>query len=343
MSHQIRLEPSGRIFTVDEGKKILAAGLDAHVRMPYGCRMGTCSTCRGKITAGEFDHGDAHPAYLPQAQRDQGYALLCQATPLSDLVIEVEELPALAEPQIAPAILKGVEIVTADVAIVRLRLPLHANLRFAAGQYVDLIFDDGTRRSYSLANPPRIDGVIDVELHIRHMPGGFFTDRLFKGLKPREKFQLEAPLGSFFLRDSDKPVLMLASGTGYAPIRSILLETLPMMTGRRITLYWGARTLKDIYMMDEPLAFAEQYPDFKFIPVLSEARAEDAWTGRTGFVHRAVMEDIADLSGWQVYACGTPAMVEAARHDFVADCKLPQSEFFADSFVTAAELARASA
>ena len=340
MSHQIRLEPSGRTFPVQEGERILTAGLAARVRMPYGCRMGTCRSCRGRVVSGAVDLGAAHPAYLPQEQRDRGYALLCQATARSDLVIEVEELPPLAEPQILPTIVKSADRIIPDVIILRLRLPLHLNMRFAAGQYVDLLLGDGVRRSYSIANPPRSEGLIDLEFHVRHLPGGLFTDRLFQGLKPREKFELEGPLGSFFLRESDKPALMLASGTGYAPIRAILLDTLPRQTGRKIVLYWGARTLKDIYRLDEARALAAEFPDFSFMPVLSEPLAEDAWTGREGFVHRAVMEDHPDLSGWQVYACGTPAMVEAARADFSAHCGLPQDEFFADSFVTSAELAQ---
>jgi CDP-4-dehydro-6-deoxyglucose reductase len=303
--------------------------------------MGTCRSCRGKILSGKVNLGDAHPTYLPQEQRDQGYALLCQATAESDVTIEVEELPALVAPETFPAIVRSVETVAPDVMLLRLRLPLHLNLRFAAGQYVDFLLADGLRRSYSIANPPRAEGVIDLEFHIRHMPGGLFTDRLFSGVQPRQKFDLEAPLGSFFLRESDKPALMLASGTGYAPLRAILLETLPRRPGRKFTLYWGGRTLKDIYMMDEARALALQYEDFTFVPVLSEPLADDQWTGRTGFVHRAVMEDFPDLSGWQVYACGTPAMVEAARADFSAQCRLPERDFFADSFVTRAEITAA--
>jgi CDP-4-dehydro-6-deoxyglucose reductase, E3 len=340
MTYEVELVPGGKRFRVKEGLPILTAGLEAGIKMPYGCRIGTCRSCRGKIIDGKFDFGAAHPAYLPQHQRDEGYALLCQATACSDLQIEIEELPALAAPQIAPAYVKSIELHAPDVAVVRLRLPLHLNLRFESGQYVDFIFADGTRRSYSIANPASSAGTIDLEFHIRHLHGGLFTDRLFRGLQPREKLQFEGPLGTFFLRESPKSALFLASGTGYAPIRSILLKHLPLDIGRRMVLYWGGRTRQDLYMMEEARELAARYPNFEFIPVLSDATAEDGWTGSSGFVHAAVLNDIPDLSGWQVYACGNPLMVEAASRDFTQVGGLPETEFFADSFVSLADLAR---
>lgn len=340
MSFEVRLEPSGKTFQISGDEPILTKGLRSGINMPYGCRMGTCCSCRGKVVSGTVDLGHAHPTYLPQAQRDEGYALLCQATARSDVVIEVEELPDMADPQIAPGLVKKIEFLAPDVARLNVRLPLHINLRFSAGQYVDLLFENGIRRSYSIANPPKTEGVIDFEFHVRHLPGGLFTDRLFGGMKAREKVEFEGPLGTFFLRESDKPAILLASGTGYAPIRSILLDMLPKATGRKMTLYWGARTLRDIYLFDEAEALAVQYPDFTFVPVLSEALPEDGWTGRTGFVHQAVMADIPVMSDVQVYACGAPGMVEAARADFTAACALPETEFFADSFVSSADVAR---
>jgi CDP-4-dehydro-6-deoxyglucose reductase len=338
-AHRVRLVPSGRIFEVPPGQGILAAGLGAGIRMPYGCRMGTCQSCRGRILQGRADLGAAHPTYLPQQERNKGYALLCQARPLTDLVIEVEELPALAQPFRSPAIVKAISFPAPDVAVEKFRLPLHRNMAFAAGQYVDFLLKEGARRSYSIANPPKAEGVIDLEFHIRHMPGGLLTDHVFGGLKPRDKMDFEGPLGTFFLRDSKKPTLLLASGTGYAPIRSILLETLPRERDRQFVLYWGARTRKDLYLLDEADGLARTYPNFRFVPVLSEARAADGWTRRTGLVHRAVIEDLPGLATWQVYACGTPAMVEAARSDFAAARGHPASEFFSDSFVSQADLA----
>ncbi|SCW80295.1 CDP-4-dehydro-6-deoxyglucose reductase [Sphingobium faniae] len=339
MNFQVRLEPSGRTFDVNDVEPILTQGLKSGFNIPYGCRMGTCCSCRGKILSGAVDLGNAHPAYLPQEQRDEGYALLCQAKALTDVVVAVDELPPIPQPEVSPAIVKATELLAPDVMRLHVRLPLHLNLRFLAGQYVDLLLPGGVRRSYSIANPPQAGGVIDFEFHVRHMSGGLFTDRLFAGLKPREKMQFEGPLGTFFLRESEKPAILIASGTGYAPIRSILLDILPKETGRKITLYWGGRTPADIYLRNEAEALAETYPGFTFIPVISDPRAEDGWVGRTGFVHRAVMEDIPDMSGVQVFACGAPIMVDAARSDFSAHCGLPEGQFFADSFVTTADVA----
>jgi len=340
MSHQVRLEPSGREFQVDEGEAILTAGLRAEIKMPYGCRMGTCRSCRGLVTSGKVDFGAAHPAYLPQHQRDEGYALLCQASACSDLVIQLEELPLLAVPLISPAYIKRIAPRAPDVMEICLRLPLHLNLRFEAGQYVDFLLPGGVRRSYSIANAPDVGGVINLEFHIRHLPGGLFTQKLFGGMKEREKLQFEGPLGSFLLRESPKPAVFLASGTGYAPIRSILMKELAKGNTRKMVLYWGGRTLKDLYMIEEAQDLAKRYANFSFIPVLSEPLPGDAWTGATGFVHHAVMQNLKDLSGWQVYACGVPVMVDAALRDFVSECALPETEFFADSFVSMADIAR---
>jgi CDP-4-dehydro-6-deoxyglucose reductase len=290
------------------------------------------------VLSGRVDLGHAHPAYLPQDQRDDGYALLCQATALSDVVIEVDELPPVPEPVTSPGLVKQVEMLAPDVIRLKLRLPLHLNIRFLAGQYVDLIFPGGVRRSYSIANAPRPEGVIDFEFHIRHLPGGLFTDRLFAGLAAREKLEFEGPLGTFFLRESNKEVIMLATGTGYAPLQAILGNELPK-DGRKITLYWGGRTLRDIYLHDEVAELAQVYPDFTFIPVLSNAAAEDGWSGRTGYVQRAAMEDYPHMADLQVYACGSPRMIDGARADFTRYAGLPPSDFFADSFVTSADIA----
>jgi CDP-4-dehydro-6-deoxyglucose reductase len=339
MSYTVKLIPSGNTYTVEAGEKILHAGLDAGISLPYSCRMGTCNTCKAHIKEGEFEFGDALPHYLPQEERDRGMALLCQARACSDLVIEVEELPKLVPPTEFTAMVKKIVSLADDVRSIELRLPLHQSLIFASGQYIDLLLPEGERRSYSLANASASPmGVIDLVLHVRHMPGGLFTDKLFDGsVKVRDKFQVEGPLGTFFLREDDKPLVLLASGTGYAPIRSILLEMFRLNDGRKATLYWGGRSKKDIYAMEEVQAWVNEHPNLRFVPVLSDAQEGDEWTGRTGFVHLAVMKDIADLSGHQVYACGAPAMVAAARKDFIEQGALPAGEFFADAFVSKAD------
>jgi CDP-4-dehydro-6-deoxyglucose reductase len=325
------------MFAVAEGASVLTAAYEAGIKLPNGCRMGTCRTCRGHILEGAVDHGHSHTTYLSYSERDEGYALLCQARPCSDLVIEAEELPLLADPLVLPAYIKSINRVRADVAIVRLRLPLHSYTQFAAGQYIDLILPDGKRRAYSIANPPEPQGVIDLDLHIRHLAGGLFTDQLFATAKERDRVEIEVPLGTFFLRDSDKPVIFLATGTGYAPIRSIILDALAWGRGRPMTLYWGARCKADLYLLEEAEKMAEQHDLLTFVPVLSRPTPVDEWTGRVGHVQDAALADIADPWQYQVYACGSPAMTRSAKQHF-CERGLSENDFFADAFVTEADV-----
>jgi len=343
VTYSVTLKPSGHRFEVAEDQNILQAGLDAGFMMPYSCRTGVCRTCRGTILEGKVDYGMVHPTYLPDSDKAKGYALLCQAKPLANLVIEVRELEGLAgiRPRVAPCRVEKVERPAPDVAVLGLRLPMNENFRFLAGQYIDLLLKDGKRRSYSIANPPRPEGVTFLELHVRHTPGGLFTDHVFSRLKVRDILRFEGPLGTFYLReDSDKPIVMVASGTGFAPIKAMCESAFERNLRRPMTVYWGCRTRRDLYMLEVPQQWSGE--NLRFVPVLSHATPECRWTGRTGFVHRAVMEDFPDLSGAQVYACGTPLMVEAAREEFSAKCGLPAEEFFADSFLTEADKAAVS-
>ena len=331
MTHRVTLQPSGHSYEVSPGQNILQAGLDAGHMLPYSCRSGVCRTCRGTIVEGKVDYGSVHPTYLPDSDKAKGYALLCQAKPLSDLVIEVREVKGM-RPRVIPCRVERLEKPAPDVAVIGLRLPMNENFRFLAGQYIDFLLKDGKRRSYSLATKPDPGGVTALEIHVRHTPGGLFTDHVFSSLKVRDLLRFEGPLGSFYLREeSEKPIVMLASGTGFAPIRSICELALEKKIQRPITLYWGCRLKRDLYQFD----VAEKWsaPNFKFVPVLSDEK----WSGRTGFVHRAVMEDFPDLSGAQVYACGAPIVIESARRDFSAQCGLPPEEFYADSFLTEAD------
>ena len=338
MGYTVTLKPSGHSFEVKEGQNILQAGLDAGRMMPYSCRTGVCRTCRGTIREGKVDYGMVHPTYLPDTDKAKGYALLCQAQALSDLVIEVRELEGMAgiRPRMIPCRIEKLDKPAPDVAVMGLRLPMNENFRFLAGQYIDVLLKDQKRRSYSLAVPPKPEGVTYLELHLRHTPGGLFTDHVFSKAKLRDILRFEGPLGTFYLReDSDKPVVMVASGTGFAPIRAMCESAFDRNLARPITLYWGCRARRDLYMLEVPNSWKRD--KFKFIPVLSDPTPECQWTGRTGFVHRAVMQDFPDLSGVQVYACGAPVMVDAARADFSSQCGLPAEEFFADSFLTEAD------
>jgi len=223
-----------------------------------------------------------------------------------------------------------------DVAIVRLKLPSTERMQYLAGQYIDFLLKDGHRRSFSIATPPHADELL--ELHIRHVPGGFFTEQLFNTYKGREILRLEGPLGAFYLREeSDKPIIFVAGGTGFAPIKAIIEHALYGNVDRPMVLYWGARAKRDLYLPDLPGTWQQASRNFTYIPVLSDPLPEDHWPGRTGFVHQAVLDDFRDLSGYQVYACGGPGMIDAARRDFVGLRNLPADEFFADSFTYAAE------
>ena len=342
MSHfKVTLQPSGHEFEVEPGEAILAAALRHGFVLPYGCRNGACGSCKGRILEGRVDYGSYQEKALPEKEKAEGKALFCQARPLSDLVLEARTIGAVKDIPIKtlPCRVQKMERLADDVIVLYLKLPANERLQFLAGQYLEFLLRDGSRRSFSMANPPHDDELI--QLHVRHVPGGNFTDHVFGKMKERDILRFEGPHGTFFLReDSDKPIVFVASGTGFAPIKSVIEHALAEDVQRPMTLYWGGRRPKDLYLNELPLKWAAEHPGFHYVPVVSDALAEDAWTGRTGFVHRAVMEDFPDLSGHQVYACGVPVMVDSARRDFVEQCGLPEDEFYADSFTTQADLAQ---
>jgi len=343
MSFQVVIQPSQLTFTAEAHQTILDAAMAADILLPYSCRAGSCSTCKGKVLSGSVEDTANVRHVLMEDEIAEGYTLFCQARPQSDLIIEAHQVRLATDLHVRklPVRVIALEPLADDVMRVTLQLPAADPFRFYPGQYLDILFKDGSRRSYSMANAPA-DGN-QVDLHVRHMPGGMFTDTVFgaaeKPLKARDILRIEAPLGSFFLRDdSDKPIVFLASGTGYAPIRAILQQMAAQDNPRPAVLYWGGRRPADLYLNAEAQAFAQTLPGLRYVPVLSDALAEDNWQGRTGFVHHAVMQDFPDLSGHQVYACGAPIMVESARRDFVQQCGLPDAEFFADVFTSQADL-----
>jgi CDP-4-dehydro-6-deoxyglucose reductase len=223
-----------------------------------------------------------------------------------------------------------------DVMLMQLKLPANERLQFLAGQYIDFLLKDGKRRSYSIANPPHSDEFI--ELHLRHVPGGRFTDHVFSAMKEKDILRFEGPHGSFFIREeSDKPIIFVAGGTGFAPIKGMLEHLFAEESGRQMILYWGARAKKDIYLPEAPILWQQRHSNFSFIPVLSDPSPGDQWQGRRGYVHQAVLEDFNDLSGFEVYACGAPVMVDSARSAFTQTRGLPEDAFYADSFVYQAD------
>lgn len=344
MSFKVTVQPSQHEFTVEEGQSVLDGALAAGIVLPYSCRNGACSTCKGKVIEGSYDAGASPAQILSPEDLEHGYTLFCQARPSSDLTIEAHEIRMASDIQIRkmPARVMGLEKAADDVMLVKLQLPAADPFRYYAGQYIEFILKDGRRRSYSMATTPNENNL--VELHIRHTPGGVFTDHVFGAgetqMKVREILRVEGPFGSFFLReDNQKPLVFLASGTGFAPIKAIVERMIVNGDRRKTVLYWGGRRPADLYMHELAQQWTKDLPDFSYVPVISEALPEDGWTGRQGFVHQAVLQDIPDLSGHQVYACGAPVMVDSARRDFIQLNGLPEDEFFADAFTTEAHVA----
>ncbi|MCE5181122.1 MAG: CDP-6-deoxy-delta-3,4-glucoseen reductase [Betaproteobacteria bacterium] len=333
MPHKITVKPSGHEFSAEADESILDAALREGRTLPYGCRNGACGVCKGKILEGAVDYGNYQAHALSEAEKAAGLALFCCAKPKTDVVIEVHEVADTQDikPKTMPCKVEKIEMAAEDVAVLSLKLPAGERLQFLAGQYIDILLKDGKRRAYSLANAPHDDNYL--QLHIRRVPGGSFSDHVFTEMHEKAILRFEGPLGSFFLReDSDKPILLLASGTGFAPVKAMLEHAFHHGIKRSVTFYWGAYGLADLYMRELPEKWAREHAHFKFVPVLSEPKAEDRWQGRTGFLHQAVMADFTDLGGYQVYACGSPVMVEAAHHAFTAERGLPSEEFYSDAF-----------
>jgi CDP-4-dehydro-6-deoxyglucose reductase, E3 len=333
MSYRITIKPSNHVLAANDGETVLAAALREGITLPYGCRNGACGSCKGRILEGSVDYGNSQSHVLADFEKKAGLALFCQARPLQDLVIEAREISGVGELQIRklPCRVQEMHKVAPDVVVLKLKLPANERLQFLAGQYIDILMKDGKRRSYSMGNPPHDDEYI--ELHVRNMANGAFTEYVFNRMKEKDILRFEGPLGTFFLReDSDKPMIFVASGTGFAPIKSIIEHAFHLGTTRQIVLYWGGRRPSDIYMGELADRWQQEHDNFSFIPVISDATAEDNWSGRTGFVHRAVMEDFPDMSGYQVYSCGAPIVVESAHKDFTSLAKLPEEEFYSDAF-----------
>ncbi|ADU99175.1 CDP-6-deoxy-delta-3,4-glucoseen reductase [Alicycliphilus denitrificans] len=338
---QITVQPSGRAFEAQAGEPILTAAIRSGVGLPYGCKDGACGSCKCKRLSGSVVHGEHQHKALSVEEEEAGYVLTCCAKPLTDVVLESRQVTDESAYPIRklPVRVSALTRASHDVMQVRLQLPANDSFRYHAGQYIEFILRDGARRAYSMATAPHMqESAPGVELHIRHMPGGKFTTHVFGDMKEKEILRVEGPFGSFFLReDSDKPMVFLASGTGFAPIKALIEHMQHKGIVRPATLYWGGRRPQDLYMDGWVRERLAAMPQLRYVPVVSDALPEDGWTGRTGFVHQAVMEDIADLSGHQVYACGAPIVVDSARRDFVQQAGLPEYEFYADAFTSEAD------
>ncbi len=331
MTYQITIQPSGHTCSAKVYETVLESAIEAGFNIPYGCRNGACGSCKGTILSGEVDYGDYARSALTEEEKAAGKALFCCARPLSDLTIECREIIiGTIQPRILPTRVERKQQLSHDVMALFLKLPSNERLQFMAGQYIEFLLKDGKRRAFSLANAPHVDNLL--ELHLRLIPGGVFTEYVFNEMPDKAILRIEGPFGSFYYRDnSDKPMIMVAGGTGFAPIKGIIEHMIHNNIKREVTIYWGAKAHEDLYMPELPEAWAKEYPYIRFIPVLSDALAEDDWQGRTGLVHQAVLDDIADLSGYEVYCCGAPAMVEIAHGSFL-QAGLPEDAFYSDAF-----------
>jgi CDP-4-dehydro-6-deoxyglucose reductase, E3 len=335
MSYKVTIQNSGHSFDVRPSQTVLQAAIEAGINLPYGCRNGACGSCKAKLISGKVSHGDYQSSAMSDAELATGNTLLCCAMAQEDLVIECREVGGLAgvKPRILPARVAKKEQLSHDVIALHLQLPASERLQFLAGQYIEFILKDGKRRAFSIANAPHDNDFL--QLHIRVIKGGVFSEYVANELQEKAILRLEAPFGNFFLREnSDKPIVFVAGGTGFAPVKGIIEHMLHSNIKREIILYRGARQLQDLYMHDLCEKWAEFAPNIKYIPVLSEPAETDDWQGRTGLVHQAVLNDVKDLSGFQAYVCGAPGMCEVA-HTSLVQQGLNVDEFFSDAFTFA--------
>lgn len=327
MTFKVTIQPGNHSYEIRDGETVLEAALEHGYTMPYSCRNGACGVCKGKVLQGAVDYGNHQSYSLTDAEKAAGLALFCCAKPKSDLVIESHEVTAGSDIQVKtlPCRVQKMERVADDVMVLYLKLPANERLQFLSGQYIDILQKEGKPRSFSLANAPHDDAFL--QLHIRNIVGGSYTQYVFNEMKERDILRIKGPLGTFFLReDSHKPIIFIASGTGFAPIKAIIEHAMHIGVKRPMHFYWGGRKKADLYMLEKAQRW-EQH-GIKFTPVVSD----EPWAGRSGFVHQAVVDDYPDLSGHQVYACGAPVVVEAAHRDLTAKCRLPNEEFFSDAF-----------
>jgi NAD(P)H-flavin reductase/ferredoxin len=302
----IAVHPDERIIAARAGESILDAGLREGLPMPFECRNGGCGVCKARLLRGEVRLQPYQEAVLTPAERAAGKTLLCCAEPLGD--VEIEYVPlAGAKPLPVKQHLARVtrlEPMAADVMRLCLRLEGGTALPYHAGQYINIVLADGAKRSFSFAAAPGTSD--EMELHVRRIPGGRFTTAVFTTLQVGDAIRFEGPLGAFTLReDSDKPILFVAGSTGFAPVKSMLEQAFRTGLKRRMVLYWGVRRRADLYLGDLAAQWAREHANFTFVPVLSEPGPEDAWTGRTGLVHEAILADFPGSSAHQVYACGS--------------------------------------
>lgn len=336
MPFTISIDQSDTTFTADENETLLDAALRAGVELPYGCRNGSCGTCKTYIVRGavRYPSGLTPPALSP-GDLEAGAVLVCSAYATEDVALAAGSEVDIdrPRPRTMPARVERVEHLNPDVIRLRLKLPDTVRMPFRAGQYINVLQSNGGRRAFSIANAPHDDEFI--ELHIRYVPGGDFTAHVFADLKEKEMLRIEGPLGTFFLQeDSGRPALLVGGGTGFAPLKAMIEHALYIGLDKPLHLYWGGRTETDLYMLELARQWEREHPLVTFTPVVEDPLPENGWRGRNGLVTHAVVEDHTDLRDFEVYASGPPAMVEAAARLYVSH-GLPARHMHSDAFTFA--------
>ena len=307
---------SGKSFQTNEDMAILDGALSHGLNFPYGCQNGFCGKCKAVILKGEI----AYEGELPEAITDED--------------ITVDEIDALANIEVRslPCRVEKINHLNHDVAQILLKIPGSQSIQYLAGQYLDLEHSDFEPRAFSIANAPTNSNII--ELHVRLVEEGQLTNFIFKTLKEKAILRIEGPKGDFFLREEgNRPIIFIAGGTGFGPIKAILEHLIMINSKRDVHLYWGVRDEIDIYS-SLPSEWAEKYSNISFIPVLSQANT--SWQGEKGYVHECVIRDFDDISDYEVYACGPPVMVKAAAKGCLEQ-GLSKDSFFSDAFEYAFE------
>lgn len=334
----LTMHPGGVAVQARNGETLLEAGLRAGLSLPYDCRSGGCGVCVCTVLNGKVDHGAYQAAALTDAMRARGQTLMCCAVPLDDVELEVDVSSlggdgAAAAPRRWQGRIDAMQRLSDDLMVVHVGLPPGESIAFAAGQYINILLEDGQQRAFSFANPPSADGTTSrIELHVRRIPGGRYTTHVFTAMKPGDTIVFDGPLGRFTLHEGERPILFIAGATGFAPIKSIVEDAFRRGITRPMRLYWGVRKPEDLYLRELPERWAREHGNFRFEPVLSQDEQDDGWQGRRGLVHEALLADHPDLSGYEVYACGSVQMVEVAVPAFLAQ-GLGEQFCFSDAFV----------
>lgn len=330
MSHKITIQPDGAIFDLKSSQTILEGAIAAGITIPYGCRNGACGSCKAKVLSGKVHCEEFQQSAMTDDEQENGWTLCCKAYATEDVTIEARISKTdsdIPQSKITPVRVEALEKLNHDVMRMYLKLPGNEKLNFIAGQYIEFIMADGSRRAFSIASPPHAPL---IELHLRLIEGGKFTHFVFEEMQEKSIHRIEGPIGQFFLRESEKPIIFVSGGTGFAPIKSVIEDMFEKGNQRTIYLYQGVRKFEDLYMDELCQSWNQKYSNFNYIPVFSEIE-ENHNNLRTGFVHQAVIDDFQLLADYQVYCCGAPILVETAFNDFVKN-GLPEAEFFADAF-----------